>query len=122
MVKATGDSGKMAVVAFMQKVQWPVRSRPKCHRLAAGDESRSTQFRTRKVHLFVQRTIPVRSLNRSLDSKQPTLKIKKRDRNLSFGPSKSLRRIAISASLHCTAECYRTMREIAYGQKIVAPG
>lgn len=81
MVKATGDSGKMAVAAFMQKVQWPVRSGPKCHRLAAGDESPSTRFRTRKARLFVQRSISVRSLNHSLDSNQPTLKIKKRAEN-----------------------------------------
>ena len=117
MVKATGDSGKMAVAALKQKVKRPVRSGPKCHRLAAGDESRSTQFRMRKVCLFVQRTIAVRSLNRSLDSNQPTLNIEKKGRNLSFDPSKSLGRIAISASLYCTAQCYRTMREMAYGQK-----
>jgi hypothetical protein len=78
MVKATGDSGKMAVAAFMQKVQRPVRSGPKCHRLAAGDESRSTPSRTRRARFFVQRTIPVRPLSRLLDSNQPALKIKKR--------------------------------------------
>jgi len=39
MVKAAGDSGKMAVAAFVQKVQWPPHSGPKGHLLAAADES-----------------------------------------------------------------------------------
>jgi hypothetical protein len=69
------------------------------------------------ARLFVQRTIPMWPLNHFLDSKQPTLNIKKMGRNLSSGPSKSLGRIAILAKPLCTAQCYRTMREMAYGQK-----
>jgi hypothetical protein len=49
MVKATGDSGKMAVAAFMQKVQWPPRSGLKCHLLVVADESPFTPVPTRKA-------------------------------------------------------------------------